>query len=105
MDTREVLSARYESELAQIHSRPVESWTLPEFQPVFSSYCRLGGRSEASYDCAWGVLAGGGASGDVAYLASRGEGDDVLARMSCDRLNAALVELDRYYGARAVCDG
>lgn len=102
-ETASAMASLYETELTRVHGRPIESRAVADFQPVFTSYCRLRGGTDAGCGCAWGVLISSGASSDTAYLASRSEGDDVLEYLTRDRLNAALDGLDRYHRARAVC--
>lgn len=98
-------NAQHKIELTRIDARPLESWALADLKPLFTSYCRSGGEAEAGCGCAWGVLAATGGSVDVAYLASRGEGDGVIGRMGRSRFNSALDGLNHYNEARGVCDG
>lgn len=101
--TRASGKANYEAELLHIHSQDITSWSEPELETLFKSYCQLGSGGQRC-DCEWPLLAASNYPSATVYLASRSEGDDVLQRIPREQFNSALTSLYKFNDQRAACD-
>lgn len=104
MDQTRELRAAYAVELERIHSRPIDAWTVSDFEPLFDLYCRSGGGDPTECACAWPILADLSTFNAIPYLASRSEGDDARQRLSSADFSAALFTLREFNDRRAVCE-
>ena len=100
----DALKAEYEAELSRIHAAGPLTLDVSAFETLFTLYCMSGSGSAPECACAWDALAEAAVTPEVAYLASRSEGDDVLTYVPREKLYPAIDGLGAYYDVRARCD-